>query len=159
LQTFTTKLSIPKSISVAHSLNFHQRNLVKSIGFHHLLDLGCTSTPKSLIMWVANHFNVVTRTFIFPNGYKFTLCSENIHQVFGIPLGGSSIPNICTEDIKQMILEEKKCSSKYPSSNELKDLITADFVGDKFKNIFTLFAVSTFLCPTTSDLASRQYFP
>jgi hypothetical protein len=49
--------------------------LAESIGFHHLLDLSCTFISKSVILWLAYHFNVLTRTFIFPNGYKTSIKS------------------------------------------------------------------------------------
>uniref|UniRef100_K4AJR3 Aminotransferase-like plant mobile domain-containing protein n=1 Tax=Setaria italica TaxID=4555 RepID=K4AJR3_SETIT len=126
-------------IEVAKSLDCTQRELVKSMWFHHLLDLSCNTMPKQLIMWLVNHFDVLTKTFILPNG-SFTLSPLHIHQVLGIPVGGSPLPKAYNEDTRKLILEKTKCA------------------GDKFKRVFSLFALTSCLCPTGSECASSEFY-
>jgi hypothetical protein len=123
---FTTKLSLWKFISVSASLNGDQRDLVKSIGFHHLLDLCCKSIPKGFILWLIQHFDTMTRTVNLPSGSSFRLSSLHIHQVLGIPIGGAPLPHFCDESAKKLIRGETRCNGTYPTINELMDLITRD---------------------------------
>jgi hypothetical protein len=155
---FTTKLSLPKFIAVSTLLNTNQRDLVKSIGFHHLLDLRCKSIPKGLILWLIQHFDVRTRTVNLPSGSSFILSSLQIHQVLGIPIGGAPLPSFCDESAKKLIRAETKCKGTYPTINELMALITDNLDGDKFKRIFALFTLSALLCPTSNECASPEFF-
>lgn len=66
LQFFTTKLSMPKFTEACKSLDLKKMELLKSMGFHHLLNLSCNMMPKQLITWLANHFDVFTNTFNLP---------------------------------------------------------------------------------------------
>ena len=159
VQHFTSKLSLPKFITVAQSINPKQRELVKSIGFHHLLDLSCKTLPKSIILWLARHFDVATTSLFLPNGYFFKISAYQIHQVLGIPIGGSPLPSFCDTKIKNLISEQTKCAGKYPTINELSSLIKDGLDDDKFKMVFALFAITTLLCPTSSDCASPDFFP
>lgn len=43
-----------------------KKELVKSMGFHHLLNWSCNMMPKQLITWLENHFDVSTNTFNLP---------------------------------------------------------------------------------------------
>jgi hypothetical protein len=155
---FTTKLSLPKFIVVSTLLNTNQRDLVQSIGFHHLLDLRCKSIPKGLILWLIQHFDVRTRTVNLPSGSSFILSSLQIHQVLGIPIGGAPLPSFCDESAKKLIRAETKCKGTYPTINELMALITDNLDGDKFKRIFALFTLSALLCPTSNECASPEFF-
>ncbi|KAG2642201.1 hypothetical protein PVAP13_2KG259258 [Panicum virgatum] len=158
LPNFTTKLSLPKFIAVSKSLNANQRDLVKTMGFHHLLDLCCSYIPKNLILWLVSHFDVTTRSFNLPNGYSFTLSAHLVHQVLGIPIGSSPLSTVNDESAKSMICLETNCNGKYPTINELKTLIDGNLGGDKFKRIFALFTITSFLCPTSSECASPDFF-
>uniref|UniRef100_A0A0E0BQZ9 Aminotransferase-like plant mobile domain-containing protein n=1 Tax=Oryza glumipatula TaxID=40148 RepID=A0A0E0BQZ9_9ORYZ len=129
------------------------------MGFEHLLGISCDYLPKGLIIWLVKHFDVSSRTLILPNGHNFTINPFCVHQILGIPIGGYSIINRCDDDnIRRLIIDETKCKGSVPTINELIDLLTKDLLGDKFKRIFMLFAITTFLCPSSYDHASPDYF-
>ena len=120
--------------------------------------MACNSLPKQIIFWLVNHFDIPTRTFFFPNGHSFTLSSQHIHHVLGTPIGGQPLPKICSEDAKNLVQQETNCQGNHPTINELKALITPDLAGHKFLRIFALFALTSLLCPTSSDCASPEFY-
>lgn len=144
-------------MAVANSLNMSQRKTVETLGFHHLLDLSCGYIAKSVVLWLVRHFDVSTRTLILPTGYRVTITSHQVHHVLGIPIGGFSLCNVSDDNMKRLISEDIKCSGKYPTINELKAMITADLEGDKFKKVFTLFVITCFLCPSSSECSSPEF--
>ena len=59
--------------------------------------------------------------------------------------------------MKRFITKDIKCCGKYPTINELMSMLTEDLEGDKFKKVFTLFLVTCFLCPTSSECSSPEF--
>lgn len=157
-QDFTTKLSIQKFVAVVKSLSHAQRILVRSMGLDDLLDISCDRLPKSVILWVVKFFDVRTRTIHLPNGFSITVSSFMVHRVLGTPIGGKSVPSSCSEANLKFIKEETRCSGQTPSINELMDMFNESLTGDKFKRIFMLFALSCFLCPTSYDHVSPEFY-
>lgn len=143
---------------MSQSLTPCQRDLVDNVGFLHLLDLKCNTLPKGVILWLVKHFNVRTRTFNLPNGFCFTISPSFIHEVLHIPLGGKTIPSQCDESFINLIARETGCADRFPTINELMLLITESLDGDRFLRIFMLFTLSCFLCPTSYDHASPEYY-
>lgn len=144
-------------MSVAKSLSFTQRKIVQTLGFHHLLDLSCGYIAKSVVLWLVRHFDVSRRSLILPTGYTVTVTSHQVHQVLGIPIGGYSLSSASDDNMKRFITDDIKCCGKYPTINELMAMFTGDLEGDKFKKVFTLFVVTCFLCPTSSESSSLEF--
>ena len=157
-QIFSTKLSLPKFIAISKLLTPDQKSLVDSMGFSHLLDLWCESVPRGISIWLAKHFDVKSRTLISPNGSKIVITPLFVHRVLGIPIGGKAVSKRCEDSVKSWICQETKCKGSNPTINELKALFTPQLSGGKFKVVFTLFALSSFLCPTSYGCASPDYY-
>ena len=157
-QIFSTKLSLPKFIAISKLLTPDQKRLVDSMGFSHLLDLCCESVPRGISIWLAKHFYVKSRTLILLNGSRIVITPLFVHRVLGIPIGGKAISKRCEDSIKSWICQETKCKGSNPTINELKALFTPQLSGGKFKVVFTLFALSSFLCPTSYGCASPDYY-
>ncbi|CAN6347410.1 unnamed protein product [Urochloa humidicola] len=145
-------------MSVSKQLTHDQRMLVKSMEFHHLLDLCCESVPRGISIWLANRFDIKSRALILPNGSSVPITPLSIHRVLGIPNGGRAIAKEYDESVKIWVCQETKCKGTTPTINELKALLTPDLTGDKFKMVFTLFAVSSLLCPSSYGCASTDYY-
>ena len=128
------------------------------MGFSHLLDLCCESVPRGISIWLAKHFDVKSRTLILPNGSRIVITPLFVHRVLGIPIGGKAISKRCEDSVKSWICQETKCKGSNPTINELKALFTPQLSGGKFKVVFTLFALSSFLCPTSYGCASPDYY-
>ena len=157
-QIFSTKLSLPKFIAISKLLTPDQKRLVDSMGFSHLLDLCCESVPRGISIWLAKHFDVKSRTLILLNGSRIVITPLFVHRVLGIPIGGKAISKRCEDSVKSWICQETKCKGSNPTINELKALFTPQLSGGKFKVVFTLFALSSFLCPTSYGCASPDYY-
>lgn len=132
-------------------------NIVKTLGFNDLLDLSCAQIPKSVVLFLVKHFDVTTRRLVLPAGYTLTVTSLQIHKVLGTAIGGFSLSSVCKDSNRKLIPQYIECSGKYPTINELMNLITPDLDGDNFKMIFTLFVVTCFLCPTSSESSTQEF--
>ncbi|CAL4941094.1 unnamed protein product, partial [Urochloa decumbens] len=132
---FSTKLSLPKFMSVTKHLTPDQRMLVKSMGFHHLLDLSCESVPRGITSWLAKRFDVKSRALVLPDASTIPITPLSIHRVLGVPNGGKAIPKKCDESVKNWVCQQTRCKGSTPTINELKALLTPDLTGDKFKII------------------------
>lgn len=114
--------------------------------------------PRGICLWLTKQFDVESRSLQLPNGSKLSITSHSIHQVLGIPNGGTPIGKKCDNSLKKLIADETRCKGKTPTINELKSLLIPDLVGEIFKRIFTLFAIGSFLCPTGYDCISPDYY-
>lgn len=157
-QIFSTKLSLPKFISVSKLLTPDQKLLVDNIGFSQLLNLCCESVPRGISIWLAKHYDVKSRSLILPNGPKIAITPLSIHRVLEISIGVKAISKKCEDSVKSWICEQTRCNGNAPTINELKALFTSQLSGGKFKVVLTLFALRSFLCPTSFGCASPDYY-
>jgi hypothetical protein len=49
------------------------------------------------------------------------------------------------------------CKGHYPTISELDKILTRELDGDNFKIVFTLYAMTAFLCPTSHDAVCPDY--
>ena len=133
--------------------------MVQKIGFGELLNLNCSYTPKALVSWIVNHFDLESNAIVFSNGCSFKLCALAVNKILGIPYGGQKILRKPTVQASLFIKNDTKCLGDTPTIKELIDILSVDVPADSFLRAFLLFALSTFLCPTTHGHASARYFP
>ncbi|KAJ1254325.1 hypothetical protein BS78_09G046200, partial [Paspalum vaginatum] len=156
--SYSTRQSISLFISVVKKLTPEQIRLIHEVGFGCLLELNCSFTPKSLVCWIVNKFDSNSKAIVFSNGYCFKLDPSVVHKVLGIPIGGKKIDCKANKEAYSIIKNDCRCLSDSPTVNELVNIITPELTGDSFVRVFLLFALSTFLCPTTHRHASSRYF-
>uniref|UniRef100_A0ACD5YV00 Uncharacterized protein n=2 Tax=Avena sativa TaxID=4498 RepID=A0ACD5YV00_AVESA len=154
---FATKLSLPKFINMMKRLTLAQRTLVHSIGFEHLLYLSCDQLPRGLIIYLVTNFDAQTRSLKLPNGACFIITPDCINKVLGTPIGGRQIGGKADSELRSFVADLTKCKGQYPTISELDSLITPELIGDKFKLIYTMFAMTAFLCPSSHDGLSPMY--
>ena len=157
-QDFATKLSLRKFMATAQRVTLDQRQLARSMGLDHLLDLKCDTLPRGVVHYLASNFDVPSRAIELPNGFKFTITPYCIHQVLGIPLGGRTIEKKQNPALRSLIAQQTKCKGNYPTINELDNLIQPRLDGDSFKRIFTMYALTVLLCPSSHGAASPDYY-
>ncbi|XBH80443.1 hypothetical protein VPH35_106182 [Triticum aestivum] len=155
---FATKLSLRKFMATAQRVTLDQRQLARSMGLDHLLDLKCDTLPRGVVHYLASNFDVPSRAIELPNGFKFTITPYCIHQVLGIPLGGRTIEKKQNPALRSLIAQQTKCKGNYPTINELDNLIQPRLDGDSFKRIFTMYALTVLLCPSSHGAASPDYY-
>ena len=100
-----------------------------------------------------------SNAIVFSNGCSFKLCALAINKILGIPYGGQKILRKPTVQASLFIKNDTKCLGDTPTIKELIDILSVDVPADSFLRAFLLFALSTFLCPTTHGHASARYFP
>ena len=142
----------------AQRVTLDQRQLARSMGLDHLLDLKCDTLPRGVVHYLASNFDVPSRAIELPNGFKFTITPYCIHQVLGIPLGGRTIEKKQNPALRSLIAQQTKCKGNYPTINELDNLIQPGLDGDSFKRIFTMYALTVLLCPSSHGAASPDYY-
>lgn len=145
-------------MATAQRVTLDQRQLARSMGLDHLLDLKCDTLPRGVVHYLASNFDVPSRAIELPNGFKFTITPYCIHQVLGIPLGGRTIEKKQNPALRSLIAQQTKCKGNYPTINELDNLIQPGLDGDSFKRIFTMYALTVLLCPSSHGAASPDYY-
>lgn len=145
-------------MATAQRVTLDQRQLARSMGLDHLLDLKCDTLPRGVVHYLASNFDVPSRAIELPNGFKFTITPYCIHQVLGIPLGSRTIEKKQNPALRSLIAQQTKCKGNYPTINELDNLIQPGLDGDSFKRIFTMYALTVLLCPSSHGAASPDYY-
>jgi hypothetical protein len=77
--------------------------------------------------------------------------------VLGTPIGGSLIGKKVDPRLRAAIGDLTLCKGHYPTISELDKILTRELDGDNFKIVFTLYAMTAFLCPTSHDAVSPDY--
>jgi hypothetical protein len=156
-QGFRTKLSLPKFVAVTKRLTLSQKKLVADIGFEQLLHVNCEYLPRNLIAFLVTNFDSQTRSLCLPNGPPVKLNAHCINKVLGTPIGGSLIGKKVDPRLRAAIGDLTLCKGHYPTISELDKILTRELDGDNFKIVFTLYAMTAFLCPTSHDAVSPDY--
>ncbi|KAL6653735.1 hypothetical protein ACP70R_008659 [Stipagrostis hirtigluma subsp. patula] len=157
-KSYCTRQSNKLFMSVVKNLSPEQREAISAVGFGHLLELGCSFTPKALVSWIIKNFDSSSNSIVFSNGSNFPLSSAIVHKVLGLPYGGTKIDKKALPHASAFIKRETNCVADTPTIKELVTLISPQLSGPTFVRTFLLFTLSTFLCPTTHRQASPRYF-
>ncbi|KAM0895244.1 hypothetical protein ACQ4PT_023966 [Festuca glaucescens] len=154
---FRTKLSLPKFLAVTKRLTRNQKKLVADIGLEQLLYVTCEYLPRSLIAFLVANFDSQTRSLSLPNGPPVKLNASCINKVLGTPIGGLHIGKKVDPHVRTAIADLTNCKGHYPTISELDNLMTSELDGDTFKIVFTMYAMTAFLCPSSNDATSPDY--
>lgn len=71
-------------------LTHEQKELIQSIGFGSILDLGINEIPVLLGRYVVDNFNHETSSICLPTG-KIQITRQSIHDLLAVPIGGEKI--------------------------------------------------------------------
>ncbi|KAM0856160.1 hypothetical protein ACQ4PT_049301 [Festuca glaucescens] len=154
---FRTKLSLPKFVSLIKRLTLSQKKLLADIGFEKLLYVTCEYLPRSLIAFLVANFDSQTRSLSLTNGFSLKLNASCINKVLGTPVGGLRIGPRVDPFLRTVVADLTNCKGHYPTIAELDKVITTELDGDTFKIVFTMYAMTTFLCPSSHDAISPDY--
>ncbi|TVU10225.1 hypothetical protein EJB05_43739, partial [Eragrostis curvula] len=145
-------------IEAMKNLSEKQKLIVDELGFGSLLTLSCHKVPMHLYKWLADHFEVPTKTLKLPNGFSFTVNAKCVHNILGIPYTAWKIIDKGSEKWLQFIQTQIPSKGRTPTVEELIAMITPDLLGDDFARVFLLLALSSFLCPNTRNVCSSRYY-
>lgn len=86
--------NVPKLfVETMEKMKDAQVDCIREIGFGALLELKTREAPHHLGYWLAQKFDEVSCELRMANGDAIHITPEDVHRVFGIPLGG-----ICSEE-------------------------------------------------------------
>ncbi|TVT97738.1 hypothetical protein EJB05_56997 [Eragrostis curvula] len=141
---------------VIDSLDDQRKNVIVNFGFPSLLEFDGSTVPRTFVQWIADKVDVNCGDIIVA-GKSIPLNPLAVHKVTGLPLGGRVIEtdDACKAEFLRLINSPTlpkvkslgaKIISKQPMSDE-----------DLFR-YFVVVALSKFLAPNSSTVASPQYF-
>jgi hypothetical protein len=131
-----------------------QKKLVADIGLEQLLYVTCDYLPRSLISYLVANFDSQTRSLSLANGPPVKFSAYCINKVLGTPIGGLLIGRKVDPHLRASIGDLTNCKGHYPTISELDKILTRELDGDTFKIVFTLYAMTAFLCPSSHDAVS-----
>jgi hypothetical protein len=114
-QSFQTKFSLSKFISLINRLTVKQRKLVSDIGFENLLYITCDYIPRGIISFLVSNFDSQSRSLHLPNGSTICIDAVCINTIQGTTIGGKVIGEIVDQDLRRTISELTKCKGNYPT--------------------------------------------
>ncbi|KAK9723829.1 hypothetical protein RND81_05G028300 [Saponaria officinalis] len=155
----------PSSLfSLIPNLSEDQKEAVRQIGFGGLLHLKLSSIPQMMFGEFLYAFRNET-FFEISESEKFKLSEDDVCDVFGLPNGGRDLELVLTglgsssaSDVDSLkSLWRKKYGiagnkDPIPLSAVKKKLTECRESGDEFKRTFVLFAMSSFLAPTSGSV-------
>ncbi|KAL2942790.1 Protein MAINTENANCE OF MERISTEMS, partial [Bienertia sinuspersici] len=145
-------------------LEGEKMEVVESMGFGHLKHLSGQAMNKELGYWLMTRVNADTGELMAGDGREFTLSSEQVQCVLGIPKGERPVP-LQMDDTNRVEIEKicrwfskveygKACISIV----DAKEYVFGEEVdSEKYRVAFLVVLLGMFLCPTTnfSSLASE----
>ncbi|KAL2929806.1 Protein MAINTENANCE OF MERISTEMS [Bienertia sinuspersici] len=145
-------------------LEGEKMEVVESMGFGHLKHLSGQAMNKELGYWLMTRVNADTGELMAGDGREFTLSSEQVQCLLGIPKGERPVP-LQMDDTNRVEIEKicrwfskveygKACISIV----DAKEYVLGEEVdSEKYRVAFLVVLLGMFLCPTTnfSSLASE----
>ncbi|KAL2897566.1 Protein MAINTENANCE OF MERISTEMS, partial [Bienertia sinuspersici] len=145
-------------------LEGEKMDIVESMGFGHLKHLSGQAMNKELGYWLMTRVNADTGELMAGDGREFTLSSEQVQCVLGIPKGERLVPLQMDDNNRVEIDKICRWFSKVEygkaciSIVQAKDYVMGEEVDvEKYRVAFLVVLLGMFLCPTTnfSSLASE----
>jgi hypothetical protein len=146
-------------VCLCGKLNEKQRSDVKQIGFGGLLLLNIKMSYHALAKYFINNYDVSTSVFIVNRYCKYTITEYDVCDIFGLPLTDNDVikRSNSSEDMSEYDLFEEwqqklDCvGNKDISADQLLSKMLLDLIdgGDDFKRFFVMYALITYLAPTS----------
>ncbi|KAH9610542.1 hypothetical protein KSS87_021091 [Heliosperma pusillum] len=146
-------------VDVMAKLSGQRKRAVREIGFGGLLHMKITVVPKGLIDLLIEAFDDESYKVTVSDTKEFVLSHFDVHDMFKLPIEGNDVEltttgrSALTEDT---VLKQKWRKKFNINGNENipLNMVSKWFTdnkgacGDEFKQVFVLYALSTFLSPT-----------
>jgi hypothetical protein len=156
--TAYSRCSVPYLITVFKSITCsdHRKDLVKKIGFQHMLDLDDCNVPRLFAQFIADNTKPDVEAIII--GKKsIAIDPKSFELVLGIPAG--QLPVETDEEAGKHGFLSLFGLSEVPTVRFFGDKIIKqkDLPDDEFCRCFMAVLLATFLCPNSSAKPSTKY--
>jgi hypothetical protein len=153
----TLTCSQQKLVELTDKFRQSRKDAIQSIAFGSLLKYKNLRIERSLCKAIADTFDATTQEFSI-DGKKVKMTIDAVDQLLGLPAIGSEIYDLPKRKVPELFQKYKwnhDTSIKLASMKE--DLSSTDDYGDDFIQIFLLYTIRIYLCPTTQPNVKSDY--
>ncbi|XP_074300787.1 uncharacterized protein LOC141632107 [Silene latifolia] len=156
---YPTKCRAQSLVDVMSKFTVKQKKAIKEIGFGGLLKMNISVVPSGLTDLLVEAFDCDSLKVHVTETEEFVLSQYDVHDLFLLPVKGNNV--VLTATGRGSHAEDTELKNKWrrkfnisTAQNIKLDLVTSWFknnkgaCGDEFKQMFVLYALSTFLAPT-----------
>jgi hypothetical protein len=151
-----TGVSVSLFSDVIDKLSPEKKLVIKAYGFESLLSFDKCAIPLPFAHWLADHVEVRNSSIVFRNTC-IPLNPQIVHDVLGIPIGGSTITNAKSDSVKHGFLSVMGLNALPSASTCVDNLLKDGISDDDFVRNFLIVAMVTFLCPNLNNYPSTKY--
>ncbi|CAL4917542.1 unnamed protein product [Urochloa decumbens] len=155
-ETFS-RFSVTSFSKVVSAVSASKREVIDSHGFSALLDFDKCFVPVKFAKWIAQQVDYKSGDMLI-SGKVISLTAESVHLVLGLPLGGLPFPS--DNSLGRSVILQKFKKQTIPSVMFFVDKLTKEIDAMSDDDVlisFLLVALTTFLCPSASQIPSQKY--
>ncbi|XP_057784935.1 uncharacterized protein LOC131002457 [Salvia miltiorrhiza] len=127
-------------------MNDVQKQVVKSLGFGHVLNLTIQEMPSKLDYWVLDHFHARRSEIMFPCGKSIEVTEEDAYRMLGFPRGGRPVDLLEKYETTDLYDEWVSCfpdkQRKTIKISDVKDAMLASVDGGRWFKVHFLVMVT-----------------
>ena len=151
-----TRLNVTYFSEILEALDGPKRKVIETYGFGSLLHFDKCAIPLAFSRWIADQVQVRSSDIVVRNK-SIPITVRVVHDILGIPIGGSSVTKCDAERGKKEFLEVLRLS-KLPNFKYFGDkLKKKDISDDDLVRSFLIVALATFLCPNSNTYPSTKH--
>jgi len=151
-----TRLNVTYFSEILEALDGPKRKVIETYGFGSLLHFDKCAIPLAFSRWIADQVQVRSSDIVVRNK-SIPITVRAVHDILGIPIGGSSVTKCDAERGKKEYLAVLRLS-KLPNFKYFGDkLKEKDISDDDLVRSFLIVALATFLCPNSNTYPSTKH--
>ncbi|XP_039841646.1 uncharacterized protein LOC120701911 [Panicum virgatum] len=151
-----TRLNVTYFSEILEALDGPKRIVIETYGFGSLLHFDKCAIPLPFSPWIADQVQVRSSDIVVRNK-SIPITVRAVHDILGIPFGGSSVRKCDVERGKKEFLAVLRLS-RLPNFKYFGDkLKEKDISDDDLVRSFLIVALATFLCPNSNTYPSTKH--
>ena len=151
-----TRLNVTYFSEILEALDGPKRKVIETYGFGSLLHFDKCAIPLAFSRWIADQVQVRSSDIVVRNK-SIPITVRAVHDILGIPIGGSSVRKCDAERGKKEFLAVLRLS-RLPNFKYFGDkLKKKDISDDDLVRSFLIVALATFLCPNSNTYPSTKH--
>ena len=142
---------------INEGLNTDQKGCVASVGFGGLLEVKCNNILEKLSLWLVNNFDTNKFELVIRQRGTIKVDDVAVKRVLGLPMGANlidyekkSYSETFIEFYKLFGHENDQNAPTFVEVEKWLRSVGKELADDKWLKVWLMFAISSFLCPTSS---------
>jgi hypothetical protein len=152
-----------KNITCNHYITHKTRDqhaFIIAADLGHLLQIQSMNIRRHMCRWLANTYDVKSKTFIIKGDKHVTITLQDVENLMGLPSQGREFHPIGSERTSSLFAELKdrdKTKSGITYSSLLQRMSNKELPLEDFLQCFVLYTIGKILCPTTGITVNSKY--